>query len=108
MDLRPLAKSFLLLSIGLIMDFQEKKYLKTFTPKRNMLYYHPNPCESDYWSCCGLSVKCYKGKRGCRFIASIWVDRRALIVLYEKQKEVPQKQYARLPLALLKEVVLYI
>ena len=87
------------------MDYQEKKYLKTYTPKRNLLYYHPQRQEDDNWQCCGLSIKCYKGKRGCRFIRSIWLDRRALIVLYDKQRE---EQFGRLPLALLKEVVFYI
>lgn len=90
------------------MDYKEKKYLKKYTPKRNLLYYHPSTQDGDYWSCCNFSIKCYKGKRGCRFIKSIWLDRRALLVLYNGQKQEQEKQFGRLPLALLKEVVFYI
>jgi hypothetical protein len=88
------------------MDYSEKKYLKTYKPNPNYLYFHPGNLEVDSWSCCGVSPKCYKGKRGCRRIESNWKNRKALVFVYETGKD--QDRLNRLPMSLFKEIVAYI
>lgn len=90
------------------MDYNEKKYLKQYKPKPNRLYFHPSRLDNNYWGCCGVSNKCYKGKRGCKYIESNWLHCRGPVMLYDRKLKGEVMFVGRLPLALLKEVAGYL